>query len=112
MSAILCGQSFNESQGLYEVGTRTGQVCIEENGNGTQEPSEEDMPNVDVEITDVFGVVTTLVTDANGDWNLVLPVGDAISNIDETDPDFPTGASQTEGTDPTTTAILSGQTLN
>ncbi len=59
------------------------------------------MPNVDVEITDSFSQVQTVTTDANGDWSIVLPQGDAISNIDETDPDFPTGASQRSATDPT-----------
>ncbi|PKG42772.1 calcium-binding protein, partial [Psychroflexus sp. MES1-P1E] len=111
-TTILSGQTFNEIDGFYESGTLTGHLYFDENGNGTQEPSEADMPNVDVEITDVFGAVTTLVTDANGDWSLVLPKGDATSNIDETDPDFPTGAAQTEGDDPTTTTIVTGQTFN
>ncbi|AFU67679.1 large colossin-like cell wall protein with CnaB repeat domains [Psychroflexus torquis ATCC 700755] len=111
-TTILTGQTFNEIDGFFETGTLTGHLYFDENGNGTQEPSEADMPNVDVEITDVFGAVTTLVTNANGDWSIVLPQGNATSNIDETDPDFPTGAAQTEGTDPTTTTVVTGQTFN
>jgi len=111
-TAILSAQTFNEIDGFYETGSLTGHLYFDENGNGTQELSEADMPSVDVEITDVFGVVTTVVTDANGDWSIVLPQGDAISSIVRSDPDFPTGAIQTEGDDPTTTAIVTGQTLN
>jgi hypothetical protein len=103
---------FTENDGFFETGTLTGHLYFDENGNGTQELSEADMPSVDVEITDVFGVVTTLITDADGDWSIVLPLGDAISSIVQSDPDFPTGATQTEGEDPTTTTILSAQTLS
>ncbi|PKG44361.1 calcium-binding protein, partial [Psychroflexus sp. MES1-P1E] len=111
-TTILSGQTFNEIDGFFESGTLIGHLYFDENGNGAQEPSEADMPDVDVEITDVFGVVTTLATDVNGDWSIVLPQGDATSSIVRSDPDFPTGATQTEGTDPTTTTILSGQTFN
>ncbi|MFN2261236.1 MAG: gliding motility-associated C-terminal domain-containing protein, partial [Psychroflexus sp.] len=109
---ILSGQTLNEIDGFYETGTLTGHLYFDENGNGTQDGNEPNMPNVDVEITDALGETTILETDANGDWSLELPIGDAISNIDVNDPDFPTGATQTEGTNPTTITILSGQTLN
>jgi hypothetical protein len=111
-TAIVTGQTFNEIDGFYQSGILTGHLYFDENGDGTQEPSEADMPSVDVEITDVFGVVATVVTDANGDWSLVLPQGDVISSIVRSDPDFPTGATQTEGEDPTTTTIVTGQTFN
>jgi hypothetical protein len=111
-TTILSGQTSNEVDGFYETGTLTGHLYLDANGNGTQDSGEPDMPNVDVLITDVFSQVQTVTTDANGDWGLGLPLGDATSNIDETDSDFPIGASQTEGTNPTTTTILSGQTSN
>jgi hypothetical protein len=111
-TTILSAQTLSEIDGFFESGTLTGHLYFDENGNGTQDSSEADMPNIDVEITDIFGVTTTLVTDANGDWSLVLPLGDATSSIVQSDPDFPTGATQTEGTDPTTTTILSAQTLS
>ncbi|PKG44328.1 calcium-binding protein, partial [Psychroflexus sp. MES1-P1E] len=111
-TTIVSGQTFNEIDGFFESGTLTGHLYFDENGNGTQEPSEADMPDVDVEITDVFGATTTLVTDANGDWSIDLPPGNATSDIDETDADFPIGAAQTEGEDPTTTTIITGQTFN
>ena len=53
------------------------------------------MPDVDVEITDVFGLVTILVTDVNGDWSIILPQGDAISSIVRRVPHLPTVAAQT-----------------
>ncbi|PKG44317.1 SdrD B-like domain-containing protein, partial [Psychroflexus sp. MES1-P1E] len=103
---IITGQTLNEIDGFFETGILTGHLYFDENGNGTQEPSEADMPNVDVEITDSFSQVQTVTTDANGDWSIGLSPGNATSNIDETDPDFPTGAAQTEGDDPTTTTIV------
>ncbi|PKG44308.1 SdrD B-like domain-containing protein, partial [Psychroflexus sp. MES1-P1E] len=74
-TTIVTGQTFNEIDGFYESGTLTGHLYFDENGNGTQDPSEADMPNVDVEITDSFSQVQTVTTDANGDWSLVLPQG-------------------------------------
>ena len=111
-TTIVSGQTFSEIDGFYETGTLTGHLYFDENGNGTQDTGEPNMPNVDVEIIDVLGNIYTEETDANGDWSLELPIGDATSNIDQNDPDFPTGATQTEGTNPTTTTILSGQTLS
>ena len=111
-TTIVSGQTFSEIDGFYETGTLTGHLYFDENGNGIQDTGEPNMPNVDVEITDVLGNIYTEETDANGDWSLELPIGDATSNIDQNDPDFPTGAAQTEGTNPTTTTILSGQTLS
>ncbi|WP_127846289.1 T9SS type B sorting domain-containing protein, partial [Psychroflexus aestuariivivens] len=110
-TTVVSGQTSSEIDGFYETGTLAGHLYFDENGNGTQDAGEPNMPNVDVEITDVFGNTFTEETDANGDWSLELPIGDAISNIDENDPDFPTGAAQTEGTNPTTTNVLSGQTI-
>ncbi|MGM0636087.1 MAG: gliding motility-associated C-terminal domain-containing protein, partial [Bacteroidota bacterium] len=76
-------------------------LYFDENGNGTQDPGEPDMPNVDVLITDVFGNEQIVQTDANGDFNTVVAAGEVVYDINQNDPDFPTGAIQTEGTDPT-----------
>ena len=41
-----------------------------------------------------------------------MPPGSTIVQLDDTDPDFPTGFLQTEGTDPTTVTAVAGLTVN
>ncbi|SHJ08856.1 gliding motility-associated C-terminal domain-containing protein [Mesonia phycicola] len=110
--SITAGQdNFTDNDGYYEKGILTGHLYFDDNGNGTQDSSEPDMPNVDVSITDSQGQTYIVSTDANGDWIIEIPIGSATSNIDITDPDFPTGATQTEGTNPTTSTVLIAQTV-
>ena len=104
--------TFSEDDGFFIpnpdlTGTLLGHLYFDDNGNGTQDVGEPDMPNVDVEIIDVFNNVTIIETDVNGDWSIEVPAGNTFSNIDEQDPDFPTGAIQTEGTDPSLTLVVS-----
>ena len=47
----------------------------------------------------------------NGDWFILVPEGNTTSLIDENDPDFPTGAVQTEGTNPTVSNIVTGSLI-
>ena len=99
-----------------------GEVCghlyVDSNENGTQDAGEPDMPLVDVIITHANGNIYTIVTqvdpdgDLNGVWCASLPPGDITVNIDETDPDFPIGAIQTEGENPTFGTIVTGQTIS
>ena len=46
------------------------------------------------------------MTDANGDYTIILPAGDATVDIDETT--IPAGSVQTEGTDPTIVTVVAG----
>ncbi|PJX28386.1 hypothetical protein CAP47_00695 [Psychroflexus sp. S27] len=113
---VVNGETYEEIDGYYlpsgdETGILTGHLYNDENGNGTQDSGEPNLSDIDVEITDFDGVVSIVTTDTNGDWSIELPIGAAISDIDQTDPDFPTGAVQTEGTDPTTTNVLPNQTV-
>jgi uncharacterized repeat protein (TIGR01451 family) len=85
-----------------------GHLYIDSNVNGTQDAGEPDLANVDVVVTDVFGAVQTVTTDTNGNYTATVPPGDTVTDIDETDPDYPTDYLQTEGTDPTTTTAVSG----
>ncbi|WP_298956574.1 SdrD B-like domain-containing protein, partial [uncultured Nonlabens sp.] len=65
---------------------------------------------VEVLITDEDGNPQTVITDANGTYTAtVVAAGDATVDIDETT--LPTGAVQTEGTDPTTVIVASGTTV-
>jgi hypothetical protein len=54
--------------GYYFEGQVSGHLYFDINGNGQQDPGEPNMPNVDIDITDEFGTVITVTTDANGDW--------------------------------------------
>jgi len=92
--------------------TLSGHLYYDTNGNGTQDFGEPNLPNVDVEITNSLGLVVILVTDANGDWTIQVPEGNTSSLIDVTDPDFPTGAIQTEGTNPTTQVLSVGNPVS
>ena len=112
-TTITNGGTFNEVDGFTTqnpTGTLTGHLYLDENGNGTQDAGEADLPDIDIAITDSQNNIQTIATDANGDWSVTLPTGDAVSDIDESDPDFPAGAVQTEGTDPTTTLVVPNTT--
>jgi len=92
------------------LGTVTGHLYLDTNGNGTQDGGEPDLANVDVVITDSLGGTQTVTTDSNGDYSATVPAGDTITDIDESDPDYPLGFLHTEGTDPTTTTAVGGAT--
>ncbi|WP_420631305.1 SdrD B-like domain-containing protein [Candidatus Leptofilum sp.] len=96
------------NDGYYQSGTVSGHLYIDTNGNGTQDAGEPDLANVDLEITDSNGITQTVTTDANGDWTATVPPGSTTADVDETDPEYPTGYTQTEGTDPTTVTAVAG----
>ena len=96
------------NDGFYLPGTVSGQLYLDENGNGMQDPGEEDLANVDVIITDSNGDTQTVSTDANGDYSAAVPPGATIVDVDENDPQYPTGFEQTEGDDPTTVTAVAG----
>ncbi|HIB38338.1 gliding motility-associated C-terminal domain-containing protein [Mesonia sp.] len=103
--------TFSENDGFYQEGELTGHLYFDINGNGVQDTGEPNMMNVTVQVTDFVGTQYFVVTDVNGNWDIIVPAGETISDIDETDPDFPAGAIQTEGSDPTSTIVLSDQTV-
>jgi uncharacterized repeat protein (TIGR01451 family) len=98
-----------------------GRVFLDLNGNGTQQAGEPGIANVDVVVTDSVGTVQTVTTDAAGNFSATVEPGSTDVNVDESDPDFPTGAtlSPPPSTDPqtvnavvntTTTATFTGYT--
>ncbi|WP_124981883.1 Calx-beta domain-containing protein, partial [Nonlabens xiamenensis] len=92
---------------LNANGILSGVVFNDANGNGVQDAAEMGIPNVDVEITASDSSTQTVITDANGNWTVVVPAGLTTSDIDETT--LPNGNEvQTAGTDPTTTNIAAG----
>ena len=86
-----------------------GHLYLDTNGNGTQDQDEPDLANVDVIITASNGDTQTVSSDANGDWCATVPPGQTSADVDENDPDYPTGYTQTEGYDPTTIDVVTGQ---
>ncbi len=100
------------TDGYYIPATLTGHLYIDSNGNGTQDGTEPNLPNVDVLITDSNGTPQTVTTNASGNWTATVPPGSTIANVDETDPNFSSiltpGYTQTQGTDPTTTTAVAG----
>ncbi|MGJ8642903.1 MAG: SdrD B-like domain-containing protein [Luteolibacter sp.] len=98
----------NANFGVRENGTVTGHLYIDTNGNGTQDSGEPDLANVDVIITDSLGAQQTVSTNSTGDWTASVPPGSTTADVDETDPQYPTGSTQKEGTDPTTVTAVAG----
>lgn len=97
--------------GFRQVGTVTGHLYIDTNGNGSQDSGEPDLANIDVIITDSNSAMQTVSTDANGNWTAIVPPGNTSANVDNSDPQFPSGVTQTEGTDPTSvTAVANTST--
>lgn len=99
----------NVDAGYYEAGTVSGHLYIDSNGNGQQDLGEPNLANVDVLVTASNGGTQTVETDSNGNWTATVPPGSTIANVQESDPQYPTGYTQTEGTDPTVVVAVSGE---
>ncbi len=84
-----------------QVGTAQGVVFNDENDNGVADPGE-GIADIDVVVTDSSGTAITVTTDANGDWSTPVLAGDVSAAVDESDPDMPTGLTQTVGDNSTT----------
>jgi phosphatidate phosphatase APP1 len=89
------------NDGYYTPTEVFGHLYLDDNNNGMQDAGEPDLADVDVIITDSNGDMQTVTTDANGDWTAPVPAGTTTADVDETDADYPTGSTQTEGNDPT-----------
>ncbi len=75
--------------------TVTGHLFIDLDDDGVQDPGEPNLADVDVVVTDEDGGVQVVTTDVNGDYQVVVPAdgtGSTSLDVDETDPDFPSGA--------------------
>ena len=51
-------------------------------------------------------------TDPDGDWSATVPPGSVSAKVDETDPEYPTGHSRTEGSDPTVVVAVAGSNID
>ena len=104
--------TFSENDGFYPAGTIEGTLYFDSNGNGTQDAGENGITNVTIEALDELGNINTTVTDENGSWSFILPEGEATVTIDEFQDNFPTGATQTEGTNPTNYTIINAESYS
>jgi len=98
--------------GYFFPGTVFGHLYLDVNGNGVQDGQDLNLADVDVVITDSNGTTTVVTTDSSGNWSLSVAPGAVSVDIDENDPQYPAGSSQTEGTDPTLVTAVSGQQVN
>ena len=97
------------NDGYYIPTSVFGHLYLDENNNGVQDPGEPDLADVDVIITDANGDVQTATSRADGNWSAQVPPGTVIADVDETDPEYPMGSTQTEGTEPTVVTAPLGQ---
>ncbi len=93
------------SVGYRSVGSISGHVFLDDNGNGIQDIGEIDLANIDVIITDSLGGTQTVSTDVQGNYLAVVPAGSTTANVDESDPDMPVGAALTTANDPQTVSV-------
>ncbi len=113
MVTAIAGQLIDGGTDGYSIfSTLCGHLYLDTDGNGTQNGSEPNLPNVDIIILDANGLSQTIFTDVNGDYCIDVPPGPITVDVDETDPDFPSGAIQTEGDDPTIVIAVLGQTID
>lgn len=98
--------------GFYQPGTVFGHLYIDTDGDGAQDSGEPDLANVNVIVTDSNGNPQTVSTNSNGDWTATVPPGGTTAKVDETDPEYPTGYTQTEGTDPTVVTAVAGNNID
>jgi fimbrial isopeptide formation D2 family protein len=100
------------SVGAPNKGNVAGTVFEDRNGNGTQDPNELGLPNVSVTVTN-GSFTQTVVTDSSGKYTAVgVPVGTATVDVDNATLPAPLRNNQTAGTDPSTVAVVAGQTVD
>ncbi|MBX3010173.1 MAG: DUF11 domain-containing protein [Caldilineaceae bacterium] len=110
---VPAGGSASDINGYELQGQLYGHIFEDINGNGVQDNGEPDLPNVDVIVTDTFGVTQTVTTDGNGNYTATVPIRSLTAltdtaTVDVVESTLPAGALQTAGTDPTTVTVQAG----
>ncbi|RYD67285.1 MAG: hypothetical protein EOP83_03115, partial [Verrucomicrobiaceae bacterium] len=94
------------------LGIVRGHLYFDTNNNTLQDANEPAISGVPVQITDSLNVVQVVLTDSDGNWFANVPPGTTSAQVLTGDPAFPSGAVQTEGTNPTSVEALAGQAVN
>lgn len=110
---VPAGGSASDVNGYELEGQLYGHIFEDVNGDGDQDAGEPNLANVDVIVTDTYGVTQTVTTDANGNYTATVPLGNGstltdTATVDVVESTLPAGAVQTAGTDPTTVIVKAG----
>ena len=100
VTAVANASTFAGIDGYFIPALVTGHLYFDTNGNGSQNDGEPDLAGIDVEIRDSTGKTYTATTNSKGVWLVSITQGTTLVKVKESDPDFPTGAVITEGSDP------------
>jgi len=92
------------------TGTVEGSIYEDANGNGVQDANESGLEGVTVTITDSEGHVQEVTTDENGNYTVLVPVGETVVTIDQST--LPGGSKQTEGENPSTLTVEKDATVH
>ena len=106
------GGNLEQDFGYFDPSFVIGRVYLDTNGNGVQDVNEPGIANLDIVVTDSLGNFQIVETDANGDYLAQVPPGVTQVNIDDNDPQFPSGFIQTDGVDPTNVLAVAGVTAD
>jgi len=99
----------------FSIGNR---IWHDVDNDGVQDPGEPGIPNVDVVVTNLTGTGCPgagcrVTTDEAGFWIVTgLTAGTFSVNVDNADPDFPSGFTLTTGTDPRTVTVTTADLAN
>uniref|UniRef100_UPI003F49219D beta strand repeat-containing protein n=1 Tax=Polaribacter aestuariivivens TaxID=2304626 RepID=UPI003F49219D len=94
------------------IGTVSGNVYLDINGNGTKDSNEPGLKNITVSILGSDGGYQTVVTDSNGNYTGFVPGGNTTITINENDPDLPPNFTRSEGSNPIVISAIEGQDVN
>ncbi|TMM31525.1 hypothetical protein FDT66_06065, partial [Polaribacter aestuariivivens] len=94
------------------IGTVSGNVYLDINGNGTKDSNEPGLKNITVSILGSDGGYQTVVTDSNGNYTGFVPGGNTTITINENDPDLPPNFTRSEGSNPKVISAIEGQDVN
>jgi len=112
VTAVAGTDTFTDNDGYYQAAEVFGHIYIDTNKNSTQDTGEPNVANLDVVIMDSNDNTQTVTTNAAGDWVAIVPPGTVTADIDENDPQYPTGLSQSEGEDPTQSFAIAGESVD
>ncbi len=97
---------FDNVSAMILLGTLSGRIFEDRNGNGLQDPEEPGLAGVEALITDSDSGTQIVTTDADGDYGASVPPGSTTVDVDESS--LPANAVLTAGTDPITVTVVAG----